>query len=133
MTRVPRSTAVATIAPLVCAIHCALTPLLVVSLPTVVAGFWFEIGTFVLSATLATWSVVGGVRHHGAWQVALPVGGGLLAWGILLATPVEPPHAEALHAASAAVVAVGLLWNARRRHHAGTTGPCAACAGDHGG
>jgi hypothetical protein len=133
MTRVPRTMTVATLAQLACAIHCALTPLLVVSIPAMAVGFWFEIATFVLSLILATWSVIGGVRHHGVWQVALPVGAGLVAWGLLLASPFEAPHAEALHATSAAVVAVGLLWNARRRHHAMHTGPCAGCASDHGG
>lgn len=133
MTRIPRTSAIAAAAPLICAIHCAITPLLVVSLPALAGGVWFEVGTYVLSFLLATWSVVTGVRHHGAWQVALPVVGGLLAWGLLLVAPTEPPYAEALRGVAAATVAVGLLWNARRRHHAGASERCCpACASDHG-
>ncbi len=124
---------VAALAPLLCAVHCIATPLLVASIPALAGGAVFEVGAFGLSLVLATWSVIGGIRHHGDWQVAAPVGAGLAAWAVLLHDPSVTRHAEVLQAVAAGLVAAGLLWNARRRHHATSTGPCPACAGDHGG
>lgn len=108
----------AAIAPILCAVHCLATPLLVTLLPAFARGAAFEIGLLALSAALAVGAVVWGLGSHGRWVVLVPILGGLAFWAASLAgwlAPVPEPVATPI---GSLLVAVGLVWNGRLRHRA---------------
>lgn len=114
-------------APLACAIHCALTPVLVAAMPALALSRTAELALFGASGFLATWATLSGTRVHRDARPAITVGAGLTSWGAQLLAA-APPAGEAGLAGAAAVTAVGLLWNARLRHLAEERAcACPAC------
>ncbi|HVU57706.1 MAG TPA: MerC domain-containing protein [Puia sp.] len=70
-------------ASVLCAIHCAVLPLLVVSLPVlginIIHNAYFEYGMIVLAFLIGSWSLLHGFRrHHGRSIPLLLFTGGLL-------------------------------------------------------
>ena len=106
--RSPDTWAVA--APMICAVHCATTPLLVVFL-------------LAFSAVVATLALVPGIRVHGRKEVFLPVMGGLALWGAALAHWLHPLPEPLVSSVGATAVAAGIFWSARLRHRVS----CVAC------
>lgn len=128
MTARPLRHSLAAAAPLLCAIHCVATPLLVAVLPAIALGHAAEVAMFSASVVLAGWSVRSGtVVHHRAGP-ALVAGLGLGMWGALLFGALPPLGGELGIALAALCTASGLLWNARLRHSSSEVGcSCTSC------
>lgn len=104
----------ATTAPLLCAIHCAATPLLVVVAPALSESFLLEIVLFGASLVLSVVSLGTGIRNHGRSIAWAPVALGLVAWAASLLEVFVPLAPESVTTLLASLtVAGGLLWNAR--------------------
>jgi hypothetical protein len=103
----------ASAAPLLCAAHCALTPLLVVAAPTLAPGETVEFVLYGGTILLASWALAKGLRQHGDLRPVLPIALGLVAWGASLLHVFHPIPEEATTVVAALVVAGGLVWNAR--------------------
>jgi hypothetical protein len=105
----------APLAPVVCAIHCAATPLLAVVAPSLAPGpvvEWLLLGVTVGIALVALgW----GFRHHGQRHPLLWAATGLVAWGISLAGGFAPLAEEATTIFATLIVAGALVWNGRLR------------------
>jgi hypothetical protein len=70
-------------ASVLCAIHCAVLPLLLVSLPVlginIIHNAYFEYGMILLAFLIGSWALLHGFRrHHGRFQPWLLFTGGLL-------------------------------------------------------
>lgn len=118
---------------LLCAVHCALVPLLIALAPTLGAAGWldggFEFG-FVLFATgLGLYSLVTGYRRHGEVRALWLLIPGLVAlWLAILFRPLHEatlPHALAM-TVGGALVGLAHLANLRLNH--GATDRCCASA-----
>lgn len=126
-TRVLRHSLAAT-APLLCAIHCVATPVLVAVLPAFVMSHAAEVGMFATSGALVGWAIRSGTRVHRQVGPALLAAFGLSAWGGQLFGALPTPPGEVGLALAALITAVGLVWNARLRHRAAAIGcSCASC------
>ena len=128
--RSPDTWAVA--APILCAIHCAATPLLVVFIPALALTPAAEAWLLALSAVIALTVLISGIRTHGSPEVFAPVLLGLVVWGGSLAgwfNPIPEPLASSL---GAFAVAGGIFWNARLRHRVTCT-TCDVEGHAHGG
>jgi len=110
-------------APVLCAVHCAATPLLVLFLPALALTAAQEAWLLAFTAAVAIVAVSPGIRVHRRLEVLLPVLGGLMVWGAALADLLHPLPEAAGSALGALVVAAGLFWNARLRHQK----VCPAC------
>ena len=82
------------IGSLLCALHCALLPLLIVLLPSLglasLASHWFERGFVVFASLIGLFSVIWGYRRHRAVRaLSLLVPGLLLLWGGMLLRPLH--------------------------------------------
>lgn len=110
-------------APVLCAVHCAATPLLVIFLPafalTPVAESWL----LAFTAVVATLVLIPGIRVHGRVEVVIPVVLGLAAWGAALAHWLHPLPEPVVSSLGAMAVAGGMFWSARLRHRV----DCVAC------
>lgn len=116
------------LAPLICAVHCAATPLLVALMPALELSHAVEQWLFVASVPLVGWSLLTGFRVHGDLRPALLTVVGLAMWGGLLAHLFVAATGEWPLVAAALVTVVGLVWNARRRHlFESNPCPCASC------
>lgn len=126
-TRVLRHS-LAAAAPLLCAVHCVATPLLVAVLPAFAMGEAAEVVLFVASVLLVGWATLSGSRVHRQAGPALVVGLGLSTWGGLLFGALPAVGGELGIALAALVTAAGLVWNARLRHVMAEVGcGCTAC------
>jgi len=119
----------ASLAPLACAVHCAVTPILVVAAPAFAPAPILE---WILLA--ATTVVVGvalfwGVRIHGRWTPFLLIGIGLLVWCASLLHLFHPLPEDLTTVIASLTVATGLVWNSRL-HCGSKSVACAACALD---
>lgn len=115
-------------APLVCAVHCVATPLLVAVLPAFAMGHAAEVALFVVSVLLVGWATLTGSRVHRQAGPAIVVGLGLATWGGLLFGALPAVGGELGIALAALVTAGGLVWNARLRHAAPDDGcGCTSC------
>jgi hypothetical protein len=123
-------------APVLCAIHCIATPLVVAVAPNLALGEPFERGLKAGSAVLAVAVLRGGVRVHRRWQVLVPVLAGFLLWLLSGLAGGGEAREVLLSALGGLLVAAGMLWNGRLRHIAVCRScSCAACeegAGDAG-
>ena len=117
-----RLPALAAAAPLLCAVHCIASPLLVIVAPTVSLGGPFETGIKLASAVLAAVFLVFGVRAHGRRAVVAPVALGLALW--LAAAGTHGLAEVVLSALGGILQAAGLAWSAALRHKA----VCHTCA-----
>lgn len=122
-------------APLLCAVHCAAAPLLVLVAPAVVENPAVEFGLLAATVILAGVALSLGVGRHRNAAPVLPVGVGILAWWASLSHVFHPVPEELTTSLAALVVAGGLLWNARLQClTADPSGPtCSSCeATEHG-
>jgi hypothetical protein len=110
-------------APMLCAVHCAATPLLVVFLPALALTPAAESWLLALSAVVATLAIVPGIRVHGRLEVVVPVALGLFVWGAALAHWLHPLPEPLVSSVGAMGVAGGIFWSARLRHRVS----CVAC------
>ncbi|HEY0660401.1 MAG TPA: MerC domain-containing protein [Lysobacter sp.] len=89
---------------LLCAVHCAVVPLLIALLPSLGAAGWFggnfELGFVIFATGLGLFSVVWGYRRHGAVRaLGLLVPGLVALWAGVLFAPLHHalvPHAIAM-------------------------------------
>lgn len=115
-------------APLLCAIHCVATPLLVAVLPAFAMGHAAEVAMFGVSVVLVGWAVRTGTVVHRHVGPTLMAGLGVSSWGALLFGALPPVGGELGIALAALLTAGGLVWNARLRHSAGEVGcSCTSC------
>jgi hypothetical protein len=114
----------ASAAPILCAIHCALTPILVVMAPAFALGESVEFALLGIAIVAAGWALSRGLRQHGDIRPVFPIALGLVAWGASLLEVFQPIPEEATTILATLVVAGGLIWNARL--HCGTDAelPC---------
>ncbi len=117
----------ASAAPLICAAHCALTPLAVVAAPALAPGEAVEFILYGATILLASWALAKGLRQHGDLRPVLPIAVGLVAWGASLLHVFHPIPEEVTTVIAALVVAAGLVWNARL-HCADDAESACACA-----
>ena len=109
----------APMAPVLCAVHCALSPALALAVPAV-TGPGAERWGFILSAALAAAGLFAGVRaHRRSLPPALALAG-LTLWGLSVAGF----DSEAAATAGSLLTAAGMLWSARLAHRA----RCHVCA-----
>lgn len=108
---------------LLCAVHCALLPILIATLPSLGVAGWFDDGfelAFVVFATgLGLFSVAWGYRRHRAVRaLSLLVPGLLVLWLGMLYTPLHEsllPHAVAM-TFGGTLVGMAHLANLRLNH-----------------
>ena len=119
----------ATVAPLVCAVHCALTPIVVVAAPSLAPGEaveWALLGITVVVGGLALWA---GGRAHDDLRPVVPVTLGLGLWALSLGHAFRPIPEELTTVVATLVVAGGLVWNSRL-HCARREAACQVCAAE---
>jgi hypothetical protein len=105
---------------LLCAVHCAVLPLVLVLMPSLALGVWWDEGVermTVSGVTLVALSSLGlGYRRHHGWSaLLLGVPGLTLMWMALLVAPVHesvPAHALAM-ACGGVLVGLAHLLNLR--------------------
>lgn len=109
---------------LLCAVHCALLPLVLVIAPGFALGVWWDDRVERITVLLVTVVVLvslgsGFARHRGWSAIALMLPGLLLMWSALVVPPVH--HSVAAHAAAMAVggVLVGMAHLANLRLNRG--------------
>ncbi len=72
---------------LICAIHCAVTPLIILSLPIMaryyVAHPWFHWVMALMIVPVGLWAFISGYRHHGKSSVLILGVAGLIIIGIV--------------------------------------------------
>lgn len=116
------------IAPLLCAIHCAAAPLLVVAAPGFARIAKLEWPMMGMALALGGWALARGYGvHHrpGPWRV---FGLGLVLWVASLLGWLEPLPEEVTTVVGSLVVAASLFWNARLVHRSSCrTCGCPAC------
>ncbi|TVP42448.1 MAG: MerC domain-containing protein [Gemmatimonadales bacterium] len=115
----------ASAAPILCAIHCALTPIVVVMAPALALGDTVEFALLGITIVLAAWALTRGLRQHGDMRPVLPIAIGLVAWGASLLDFFQPVPEEATTILATLVVAGGLIWNARLHCSTDAEMPCA--------
>ena len=89
---------------IVCAVHCALLPLLIAALPSLGVALWlgdgFERGFVLFASLLGVFSLVWGWRRHGAIRaLGLLLPGLAVLWAAVLYPPLHQalvPHAIAM-------------------------------------
>ncbi|TVR52292.1 MAG: MerC domain-containing protein [Gemmatimonadales bacterium] len=110
---VPHPWGWASLAPALCALHCASAPLLILLAPAVVENPAVEFGMLGVTVVVAVAALFLGVRRHGSPRPIVPVLVGILAWWASLSHVFHPVSEELTTALAAMVVAGGLIWNAR--------------------
>jgi len=121
---------------LLCAIHCALLPLLIAALPSLGISSWlgdrFEWAFVSFATALSLFSLVVGYRRHGSVRaLSLLIPGLIALWGGLLLKPLHHaliPHAIAM-TFGGTLVGLAHLANLRLNHghvHDGTDRCCAS-------
>lgn len=120
--RDPHAWAIA--APLLCAVHCAATPLLVLFLPALALTHGQEAVLLGFSALVALLALIPGVRLHSRREVFIPLAIGVFVWGAALAHWLHPIPEPVSSSAGALAIAGAIFWNGRLRHQVS----CDACA-----
>lgn len=110
-------------APLLCAAHCAATPLLVLFLPSLHVGEAAELWLFAAVVPIAAATLWRELPTHRSRVVLAPVAAGLALWAASLAGALEPLPHEVTNTAGGLLVAAGMVWSARLRHRAA----CRSC------
>jgi FtsH-binding integral membrane protein len=116
-------------APVLCAFHCAATPLLVGLLPALALTSTAEWVLMSASVVLATVVVRSGIRVHRNRGIPALAALGFLVWVLSLAHAFEPVPEVATTVVGALLVAGALLWNANSsaRAHGSTCSDCERC------
>lgn len=117
----------ATVAPLACAVHCAVTPVLVIAAPNLVPGSTVEWVLLSAGVVVGLAALASGVRAHEDLRPAVPVVLGLGLWMLSLLHLFHPVQEELSTVVATLIVAGGLLWNSRL-HCARRDLVCRACA-----
>ena len=104
--------------PLLCAAHCAVSPLLVLVAPALALPESAEAGVKLASAALAAALLWRGMRAHGRVAPALPAALGLAVWAVVGAAGVHGAAERAWTVAGALLLAAGMAWSGRLRHRA---------------
>jgi hypothetical protein len=118
-------------APLVCAVHCLVTPVVVVVLPVARVADGADGWLFAGTAIVAVAAGHAGARRHRCGWVWVPLLAGLATWAAAL-TGLGPPAGESwVVTAGALSVAVGLVWNLRLQRRPARCG-CDVCGSEKG-
>lgn len=105
-------------APVLCAVHCLATPLLVSLLPALGVAEAADGWLFALVLLIAASSLRSELPAHGQWRVLFPVTSGFALWAASLAGwPGALPEELTLSLGSL-TAAGGMFWSARLRHRA---------------
>ena len=108
---------------LVCAVHCALLPLLIAALPSLGLASWlgeaFEVGFVAFASLLGLFSLIWGYRRHRALRALVLLLPGLaILWLGVLYAPLHQsqlPHAVVM-TLGGTLVGIGHLMNLRLNH-----------------
>lgn len=105
-------------APLLCAVHCLTTPLVVSLLPAADLGEGAE--PWLLAAVLAVAALAlrTELRAHGQLRVLVTAAVGFALWAASLAGWLEPAPEAVTTTLGSLVVAGAMVWSARLRHSA---------------
>jgi hypothetical protein len=117
----------ATVAPLACAVHCAVTPVLVITAPNLVPGSSMEWALLSVAVVVGLAALASGVRAHEDLRPTVPVVLGLGLWTVSLLHLFHPVPEELTTVIATLIVAGGLFWNSRL-HCAQRDRLCQACA-----
>lgn len=101
------------LAPLACAVHCAVTPILIVVAPALAPGKFVEWALLALTVVFAGSALAIGTRRHGDLRPVWPILGGVAVWTASLLHLFHPIPEEATTIVASLTVAAGLIWNAR--------------------
>lgn len=104
--------------PLLCAVHCLASPVLVMAAPALALGHAGEAvvqAASVVVAALMAWS---GMRVHGRRAVLAPMIAGVAIWAAPTLAGWEGAAETLAHAAGGVLLAGGMIWSARLRHRA---------------
>ncbi|HEU0016115.1 MAG TPA: MerC domain-containing protein [Longimicrobium sp.] len=104
--------------PLLCAVHCVATPLLVLFSPALALSTGAELAVQATAVLLAAVIAPLGLRAHGRWEVLLPMLLGAGLWAIARGTEPAAAWEITLDVGGALLLAGGMVWNARLRHRA---------------
>lgn len=117
----------ASLAPIICAVHCAVTPILVFTAPALAPGPLLEWVLLAATTAVVAVALAWGVRVHGHWSPFLLIGMGLLAWCASLLHLFHPLPEDFTTVVASLTVATGLVWNSRL-HCGSRSVECSACA-----
>ncbi|HWK90240.1 MAG TPA: MerC domain-containing protein [Longimicrobium sp.] len=104
--------------PLLCAVHCVATPLVVLFSPALALSTGAEAAVQALAVLLAAMIAPFGIRAHRRWEVVLPMVAGAGLWLIARTSAPAGGWEIALDVSGALLIAGGMVWNARLRHRA---------------
>lgn len=104
--------------PLLCAVHCIASPLLLVAAPALAPGHAAEAMVQAVSAVLAAVMAWSGIRVHGRRAVLGPMAAGLVLWCAPALAGWTGAAETAAHAMGGVLLAAGMIWSARLRHEA---------------
>jgi hypothetical protein len=107
-----RGAAAAQWAPLLCAAHCMVVPLLALLIPALGAAEAVEGVLMLGAAALALPFVVTGLRAHGCLRVLLPVSAGLALWALGASAAVSAVPEVVFGVGGGVLLFAGLRWNA---------------------
>jgi hypothetical protein len=110
-------------ATVVCAVHCVLSPVLVLALPVVALGEVVERAVLLALLPVSLWLLWRGVRRHHRVGPCVPMAAGLACWLIALAGAAHGLAQAVLVASGGAVVYVSLQWSTRMAARCG----CSSC------
>lgn len=114
------------LAPVACAVHCAVMPIAAFAAPSVVSGGGVEWGLLGVTLLFAAVALTFGVRTHGSMAPFVPVALGLGIWTASLYFFNHLPAVELTTMGASILVAFGLLWNSRMSCVSRTSG-CPGC------
>ena len=118
MERLRSSQTWAVAAPMLCAVHCAATPLFVLFIPALALTPAEEIWLLSLSSVVAALAVVPGLRVHGRWSVLVPIVLGIGVWAADLLHWLHPIPHPLPSAVGASLIAFGIFRSSRLSHRA---------------
>ena len=105
-------------APLLCALHCLATPMVVLLAPTLAPMREAEAILLGICTVLSIGFAAEGVRRHGRYGIWLPIAAGLVLWTASLAGWLAPLPEAATTVVGSVATAAGLFRNATLRHRA---------------
>ena len=118
-------------APVLCAVHCIATPLVVSLLPAAGAGEAAEPWLLAAVLVLATIALRTELRTHGQRRVLVPAVAGFAVWTASLAGWLEPAPEGLTTTLGSLAVAGAMVWSARLRHAATCRGCGCPAPGHH--
>jgi hypothetical protein len=104
--------------PLLCAVHCLASPVLVMAAPALALGRGGEVVVQAASAVLAALMAWSGIRAHGRRAVLTPMIAGVALWAAPALAGWTGAAETPAHAAGGVLLAGGMIWSARLRHRA---------------